>query len=288
MRNSLGITKLVAVLCIIINLSLIASNEENKEKSGVCNCSGCQKTEDGYENLYNGKNLDGWKLICRKGGEETAKKIFTPVEGGIIHVYKNFPDGYQLDEGKNDTHAMMLTKKKYSRYIFTFEYKWGKKRTNNFGKLQYDAGAFYHVYKEGVWPRGAEYQVRYDHTKNQNHTGDIWNCGFEFTWYKDENNCFKMPENGGKKVKQKGGEHKASADAKFHGLNDKWNKCEIIVMADKYAIHRLNGKVVNYLTDLNLKEGIIGLQAETAEIFYRNIKIREFGKNIPAENFLKK
>ena len=40
------------------------------------------------------------------------------------------------------------------------------------------------------------------------------------------------------------------------------------------------------VTDLSVSEGRIGLQSETAEIFYRNIEIREFDEDIPMEKFL--
>ena len=56
---------------------------------------------------------------------------------------------------------------------------------------------------------------------------------------------------------------------------------------NKYAILKLNGKIVNMATDLSVGEGILGLQAETAEIFYRNIMIKELDKDIPMEVFLK-
>ena len=65
-----------------------------------------------------------------------------------------------------------------------------------------------------------------------------------------------------------------------------WNQCEIIVMGDQYAIHKLNGEVVNMATDLSVGEGIIGLQSETAEIFYRNMEIKEFEKPVPLDTFI--
>ena len=75
-----------------------------------------------------------------------------------------------------------------------------------------------------------------------------------------------MPKDGGVAKTYKKWMYLAE-DAEYNALNDKWN----IVMADQYAIHKLNGKVVNLLTNMSIGEGIIGLQAETAELFYRNI-----------------
>ena len=45
--------------------------------------------------------------------------------------------------------------------------------------------------------------------------------------------------------------------------------------------------MVNVITNLAHKKGTIGLQAETAEIFYRDVKILEFEESIPIERFLK-
>src|SRR5476651_670503 len=127
------INKLLLSLAILAGIGLAFTGYTQKVK------------DDGFVPLYNGKDLEGWKVLCRNGGDSVANKIFTPEGAGVIHVYKNFPDGYQLNENKNDTHAMMFSLKKYSRYILRFEYKWGTKRLNNFDQFQYDAGAYYHV-----------------------------------------------------------------------------------------------------------------------------------------------
>ena len=78
----------------------------------------------------------------------------------------------------------------------------------------------------------------------------------------------------------------ASVTENYHALDNKWNHSEIIVMGDQYAIHKLNGEVINMAFNLTPGEGIIGFQAETAEIYYRNIEIKEFEKIIPSEKFL--
>lgn len=253
-------------------------------------CGSSKKSENnnnGFTSLFNGKNWDGWYLKIRKDDPELAKKVFT-IDNGMVHVFKDVPDSLYLNTGENMTHGLFYTKKKYSKYIFKFEYKWGKKIANNFAQFQYDAGMYYHVYDDNIWPKGIEYQVRYDHIKNINHTGDFWApSGTIIQWYANDKGTFELPQNGGSKQPLKKGEHLALADAPYNGLNDKWNQCEVIVMGNKYAIHKLNGKIVNMATDLNLSEGIIGLQSETAEVYYRNIMIKEFDAVIPMEEFLK-
>ena len=142
------------------------------------------------------------------------------------------------------------------------------------------------MYNDKIWPFGIEYQVRYDHTSDRNHTGDFWASSTEFQWYAGENGTFLLPEEGGRPQPRRGGEHLAKSDAPYHGLDGQWNRCEVIVMGDRWTIHKLNGQVVNMATDLSVGSGKIGLQSETAEIFYRNIRIRELDRDYPMDAFL--
>ena len=245
-----------------------------------------QECNEGYKNLFNGQNLDGWYIKIKSGNEVLGKEVFQ-VENGIIHVFKDFPDSAGMKDNNCDTHGLIYTNNKYSKFIFKFEYKWCKKIFNNFHKFQYDAGCYYHVYNDKIWPFGIEYQVRYDHTKKRNHTGDYWASNTQFQWYSLDSVTFKLPSEGGLKMPIKSGEHRASLDADYNALNDEWNTCEVIVMGNEYSIHKLNGKIVNMATNLSVGDGVIGLQSETAEIFYRNIMIKEFDKNVPLEEFLK-
>lgn len=253
--------------------------------SGALNSSAqSKKSEDGFVRLFNGKNLDGWYLKIRSGDAELAKKLYA-VEDGMVHVFKDFPKEYELNTGENKTHGLFYTNKKYSKFIFRFEYKWGTGIANNFNQFQHDAGMYYHVVDDKIWPTGIEYQIRFDHTKNMNHTGDYW--AYNIQWYSKDGVTFAPPSEGGKPMPLKGGEHRCSTEARANALNGEWNQCEVIVMADKYSIHKLNGKIVNMATALPHREGVIGLQSETAEIFYRNMEIKEFDEVVPMEEFLK-
>ena len=221
--------------------------------------------EDGFQTFFNGENWDGWYLKIRNGDEELAKEVFS-IEDGMVHVYKYLPNNYELNTRKCRTHGLFYTNKKYSTYILRFEYKWGEKMANNFDQWQYDAGCYYHVLDDAMWPKDIEYQMRYNHITNKNHTGDLIISGTKAQWFSDENDQFSLPKDGGVAKTYKRWMYLAG-DTEYNALNDKWN----IVIADQYAIHKLNGKVVNLLTNMSIGEGIIGLQAETAELFYRNI-----------------
>ena len=261
---------------IILSLSTISCNQ-NKASS-----------DRGFAKIFNGENFDGWYLKLKNGDDVMAKEVYA-IEDGMVHVYKNMPDSLNLGTGDNGTHGLFYFKKKFSKYILRFEYKWGEKITNNFDQWQYDAGAYYHVIDDKIWPTGIEYQIRYDHTKNKNHTGDmIRPGGVKYDWYCNETNTYQNPKDGGKLYTEKGWMHLATPTTNYNAINDKWNKCEIIVMGDQYAIHKLNGDIVNMAYNLDPAEGIFGFQSETAEIYYRNIEIKEFDKIIPAEKFLGK
>jgi hypothetical protein len=270
MRKSIHIHR----LCLLLALGVSSLQPPVQAAEG-----GSAPANDGFVPLFN-----GWYFKIKSGDAEMAKRVYG-IEAGLVHVYKDLPDGYQLNAGKNDTHGLFYTERKFSKFILKFDYKWGKKKVNNFDQFQYDAGCYYHVVNDKIWPTGIEYQVRFNHLKNKNHTGDFWASGME--WYCGTNNSFLLPQDGGKlKVGHKG-EHLALVTDNFHALDDQWNECEMIVMADQYAIHKLNGQIVNYATKLPYSEGVIGLQSETAEIFYRNIRIKEFAEAVPAEQFLK-
>ena len=237
-----------------------------------------------FVSLFNGKNLEGWYPKIRSGDAALANKVFA-VDKGMAHVFKDFPEEYELNTGGNATHGLFYTNEEYERYILRFEYKWGTGLANNFEQFQYDAGMYYHVVDDKIWPTGIEYQIRYDHTKDQNHTGDYW--ANQIRWYSTDSLSFTLPSEGGLPMPLKNGEHRCSADARANALNGQWNHCEVIVMGDEYSIHKLNGELVNMATELPIGKGRIGFQAETAEIFYRNIEIMEIEKSIPINEFLK-
>lgn len=278
MKSSFFLSKLKFLL-LLFAIGMFIQCGTSKKSTGF--------RDDGFINLFNGQNWDGWYLKLRNGDSEMAKKVYA-IEDNMVHVFKDMPDSLDLNTGKNETHGLFYTTKKYSKFIFRFEYKWGKKITNNFDQFQYDAGMYYHVYDDKIWPRGIEYQVRYNSETQKNHTGDFWASGTSFQWYAGDNDTFLLPRNGGTKQAIKKGEHRALESATYHALDNQWNYCEVIVMGNEYAIHKLNGEIVNMATDLSQSEGIIGLQSETAEIYYRNIQIKEFDESIPMEEFLKK
>lgn len=243
--------------------------------------------ENGYIPLFNGKDLEGFEIMQRNATEDEAKKIYTIDPDGSLHLFRDLPDRSNEQINRNGTHGILYTEKSYSRYSLQFEYKWGDKRFNNHDQFQYDSGLIYHIQNLKIWPTALQYQIRFNHEKNQNHTGDIVAGGVLVEWHTKDGKTFDWPENGAKRKPDSRGQLFAKANATFHALDGEWNECEVIVMGDKYLLHKLNGQFVNMATNLAASEGPIAFEAETAEIYWRNVRIKEFEQDIPIEEFLK-
>lgn len=151
------------------------------------------------------------------------------------------------------------TRKKYSNFHFTVEFKWGEKKFAPRLNAKRDAGIMYHVdYYSGdkIWPRSLEYQIQ------EGDCGDFWMTDSTTIIHKD---TLTPLRNSVRVIK--------SADAEKP--NGEWNKAEVIVKNGKIT-HLLNGKIVNEGALGNTIEGAILLQSEGAEIFYRNATVDEF------------
>ena len=253
-------------------------------------------SSEGFQPLFNGKDYEGWYIKLKEGDEALGKRVFA-IEDGMIHVFDDsWPDEIDLDKGTDATIGMLYTKKEYERYHLKFEYKWGKRKANYFSKWHYDAGVYYHISDDKIFPTGVEYQIQYKQKNDSNGTGDLIRPpGQKYDWYFDpKTSKYLNPDEGGvlleKQESYQGRSwlHEAKETRNFKALNDEWNTCEMIVMGGEYSIHKLNGEVVNMAFNLNPSKGIIGFQSETAEIFYRNMEIKEFAESVPAVEFLEK
>jgi len=152
------------------------------------------------------------------------------------------------------------------------------------------------IINDQIFPTGIECQIHYNRIENENHTGDfIEPKGVTYDWYySEETEAFIHPDAGdklyNKKVvfakNKKKWLNQASSIENYHGLNDKWNRCETIVMGEEYTIHKLNGEIVNMYFNMTPEIGLISFQSETAEIFYRDIKIKEYQESVPVKEFL--
>lgn len=236
-----------------------------------CNISNAQSTSNtSFIKLFNEENLDGWYFIQREPNRDS--NLFA-VEQGLLHVYPH------QEAGSAQSFGALITKKSYSHYILKLEYKWGKKKFKPRYTVVRDAGLLFHVHgPDIVWPNSVECQIQ------EGDTGDIWLIGTKSS--SKVNSVIRNYNPEGKK------ETRGTPEVRFSRFHRSycwevpgWNEVEIEVQGAN-ATYRVNGKVVNEVLDMqywdeedqqyrSLTEGKILLQAEGAEIYYRNIYLKE-------------
>ena len=283
------LSPIISSVFVIGILYAIKLNEDYYIKHNISESASVKE----WQRPFNGYNFEGWELLLRNGRSDELSKVYTIDKDGTLHFFRDMPLGGNCAGAKENqkcaTHGIMVTDRKYSRFHLKFEYKWGKKLFNDFEDWQYDSGVFVHIQKKDIWPNGIQYQIRYDHLSNKNYSGELRSSS-GFQWYSSDGKAFDLPSNGGILHKFRSGWKvlQVSEDAPFHGLDNQWNQCEIIAMGKEYVIFKLNGQIVNMAVNLDVKAGPIAFEAETGEIFWRNIEIKEFERTVPMIEFMER
>jgi hypothetical protein len=245
------------------------------------------KTSAGAEwiPLFDGKSLDGWYTYLNKHKKnEDPQRVFQ-VQDGVIHVYR---DAAEEDEV---TFGYLATAAEYAYYHLRLEYKWGAKKFRPRAAVRRDAGLLYHVVPpDVVWPRCVECQIQ------EQDTGDCFTVRGTQVVASVEEVTIETPD-GPKmlplyKPEAKGGRSQTIGEGSIARIiksstheHDGWNTVEVTVRGDESVVHIVNGNTVFEAKDLRqqapdkskwepLGHGRIALQAEFAEVFYRNVAIR--------------
>jgi len=189
-----------------------------------------ESQQGGVVTLFNRKDIkDGYAYS--KDPEADLKSMWK-VEEGIL-VCKGEPTGF------------LRTKKEYSDFKLSFEWRWPEKPGNS-GVLVRMSG------EDKIWPLCMEAQLM--HTR----AGDIVGMGCYF----NEN------------VAQKGSP--VSYAPRKNESNEKkpgdWNKYEIVCRGDTMEL-TVNGQLQNKATGVGVRKGYIGFQSEGVPISFRNIRL---------------
>ncbi len=174
-------------------------------------------------NLFNGRDFEGWYMY---------KKDAWKVRDGEIYC-SGKPTGF------------LRTKKEYSDFKLTFEWRWPDKPGNS--------GVLLHMSdQDKVWPLCVEAQLM------NNRAGDLIGMGCKF----NEN-----------KAKKDG---PISYTPRMNDSNEKesggWNSYEIVCDDDAVEL-KINGLYQNKATGVSIRKGYIGFQSEGVPIIFRNIKL---------------
>jgi hypothetical protein len=250
-------------LAAIVALAVAPAQAQNSEESA-------------WQPLFNGKDLGGWTAAWAQPPVDgrPASSLFT-VENGMIHVYA------AQEAGTTQQQAYILTDGDYRDYRLSLEYKWGSKKFAPRMDLVRDAGLLYHVYDHSMmdWPHSVEAQIQ------EGDTGDLWAISSRASsTILPLTQRYVEPAGGGVPVTV--GDYRDFARIRHGALNElpEWNTLEIVVRGDT-ATYIVNGFVNMRATGLKrwdagsaswvkLDHGRIALQAEYAELYYRNIRIR--------------
>ncbi|MBC2608107.1 3-keto-disaccharide hydrolase [Pelagicoccus albus] len=222
--------------------------------------------------LFNGKDLSGWKIVVEEGAEVDGASLFA-VSEGVIHVYPNSEDGSQ------QPFAGIFTEESYENYRLTVEYRWGDDRFAPRADSVRDAGIIFHMVGEPViWPTGIECQIQ------EGDTGDIWIVGQTRASSYVQPIAFNYDPRGD--LLTRGVDRNPQRFPRgYCREKEGWNRIELIVEGD-HATYIVNGHIVNEAIHMRYREdesewswmpldrGRIFLQAEGAEVFYRNIRLQ--------------
>lgn len=243
-----------------------------------------------WTGLFNGKDLSNFDIAyaSRPVDGRPASAMFE-VEGGVIHTYPG------QAAGSTQPSAYFQTRDQYSDFALHLEYRWGdKKFAPRMARLK-DAGLIFHVYESmpNSWPHGIEYQIE------EKDVGDLWIISAQ------ADVAAKTPPKpqGPDPLQDHSPSYASDGQVATYGGRNKyvrirhgaafenpgWNSVDVVVRGDS-AVYLVNGHVNMRLTKMRkwdagawarLDRGKILFQAEYAEIFYRNIKIRPVQESDP-------
>jgi len=264
-------------------------------------------SEPQWEPLFNGRDFTGWEFylgvppssVDVPGMERNDEGVYTQPLGvgndplGVFSVVNI--DGVPALRFSGEIFGSFATIAEYENYHLRLEVKWGEAIHDHRWGGRRNSGLLYHGVGEfgaglGVWKISHELQIM------ENDFGDSFRMGAIFC------DITARPNETGRGYTfdptalpvRFGPGMPAGPIARRNPMNEKphgqWNVIELLCLGDK-SIHVVNG-VVNMINtnshliingrEVPLTRGVIQLQSEGAEVFFRNIEIRPI-TSIPAE-----
>lgn len=245
---------------------------------------------DGWTALFNGRDLSNFDIAySSKPVDGRPASAMFEVKDGMVHTYPG------QAAGTLQPSAYFQTRKAYGDYVLHIEYKWGdRKFAPRMNRLK-DAGLVFHIYEDapGSWPHGVECQIE------DSDVADLWLISSRADVTVKDGRYHPDPDplqdgqpyyapNGQQRTFGDHGKYvrvRHAADLEKPG----WNSVDVVVRGDS-AVYLVNGQPNMRITGMQkwagggwapLTEGKILFQAEFAEVWYRNIKIRPVRESDP-------
>jgi hypothetical protein len=268
-----------------------------------CSC----KEEPSWTALLD-KDLSQWNMYLSYRHKDNYKGEMPLDENGIaiipVGYGKNVNNVFSVvDSGgtpvlriSGEIYGCVFTKQEYQNYHLKLKVKWGSKKwVPRLEKLM-DSGILYDSQGEcGVdywrsWMLGQEFQVM------EGHMGDYWSIAssaIDIRAFLPEGEMNTVASTKQKFLPLGSGSSYPGfclRSADYESPKGDWTELELICFGDK-SLHIVNGHVVmvlrnsRYMKDgisVPLDKGRIQLQSEAAEVFYKEILIRNI-KSLPQE-----
>ncbi len=243
--------------------------------SGVAPVDAQVVPDDGFVDLFNGVDLEGWYTwTASQGKNNDTEGVFDVVDGEIRLL--DIPV-----TGEDEAFGYFATNDEYADYHLRFEYQWGEKKFAPRENLLRDSGLLYSMQgPDRIWPTSVESQVQ------EGDTGDYFFLAGPAGDSEVAPGTNRYQAGGEPRVQNSGS---ITASEVADNL-DGWNTSEVIVRGNS-SVHIVNGVVVNRsfnhtLDGDPLTSGKIAFQVEGAEISYRNIEIKDLSDETGAPRVL--
>lgn len=267
----------------------------------------CNQGENRWENLLD-KDMSKWEtyLSYPMTDQYNGEPIVDSTGNPIAPLGYNFPgqtvftiieeNGEPILKVSGEIYGCAFTKRSFKNYHLSLKMKWGDKKFPPRLNEPMDSGILYHSQGEcGVdywrsWKLAQEFQVM------EGGCGDYWciassrmdipserkNPDDDFLTYTPEAQLVPFGKGSGTH-----GYGKALDTQKYESPKGEWTELELICYEGN-SLHIVNGHVVmalynsSYIDDNDrmqpLDYGQIQLQSEAAELYYKDIQIKELNK----------
>jgi hypothetical protein len=245
------------------------------------------------QQLFNGKNLDGWDTYIGPDLNDSGKAI-TNIPVGLNKEPRKVFTGVTLDGEKviwisGESWGGISTTKEFDNYHLRLKYKWGTQKWGQKKDKPRDSGLLYHAVgahgaDSGAWMRSQEFQVE------EGNTGDFWGVAgglqtipairVDDKYIYDpsgEMMIFSATSPTGRHCVKKG----------LYEIPGGWNTIDLYCSGDT-SVHMVNGHTVMVLYHSSqqdndkitpLTKGKIQIQSEGAEVFYKDILLETIDKS---------
>lgn len=229
--------------------------------------------------LFNGRNLDGWTIYGEGVGNADPHHAIT-IERGILHLL-----GPRFEGPDKSSFGHIATTETFANYHLRMDFRFGARRFAPRLLQRRNSGLLYHMAPERdrLFPDCVEFQFE---------EGDIGDAimvntrslqgpllGGTPLW---PNYFPGLPSDYAEPVKAGGIARQWHRHAGHYERLDDWNTIDLYAFDDQ-AAHLVNGRIVNTLFRMigrdgqPLTKGRVALEFEAAEVFMRNVMIRDLG-----------